>query len=185
MTGAFIIEVFARVIDHIVATLEVVLMMLMTVLLRVQPIVAIGTELPRECPLHVGRRRVAIVAVVRHVKDLVLEIWRDLVQVVGGGEMVLVRAARHPGLMFTVNATGWWENLEVGARVPATAVTRGALQLDLELVGGRRLPVLLVHAVGRRGVLRSRMAARLMLREWVRWLAMLGIVMACRLVHHR
>ena len=156
MTRAFI-EVVASVIDHIVAALEVALMMLMTVLLRVEPIVAIGTELPRETPLHVRRRTVAIVAMVWHVEDLVLGFGRDLVQVVRGGQVVLVRTARHPWLVLAV-AAGRRENkttlrVEVGgARVPpATAVARGALQLDLELAG-RRLPVLLVHAVGwRRG----------------------------------
>ena len=172
-------------IDHIVATLEVVLVMLMTVLLRVQAIIAISTELPREAPLHVGWRILVIVAVGRHVEDLELGFWRDLVHVVGGGEVVLVRAAWHPWLRFAV-ATGRREKplpIEVGSR-PATAVTGGALELDLELAGGRRLPVLLVHAVGRGWVLGSRMA-RLVLWEWVLWLAMLGIVMTRRLVHHR
>ena len=170
-------------IDHIVTSLEVVLVMLMTVLLRVQAIIAISTELPWEAPLHVGWCILVIVAVGRHVEDLELGLWRDLVHVVGGGEVVLVRAAWHPWLRFAV-ATGRWEKplpIEVGGR-PATAVTRGALELDRELAGGRWLPVLLVHAVG--WVLRSWMAG-LMLWEWVLWLAMLGVVMACRLVHHR
>ena len=178
------IEVAIASMIVIVATFDV---FVLAVLLRIQSIVAIRAELTCEgrCgTLHV--RWSSVVIITRWMKHVELRILGvgcvDRVRQVVGGRQMVLRAAWHAGLELTV-AAGRSEKPRVTLEVwmvPAATVDRGTLKVDREL-GGRWLTVLLIHAM--RWVLSSGMA-RLVVWEWVRWLAVLSIVMARRLMHH-